>query len=160
MNEQSNKEYVSIEVSPKIKKQIEFYKDNEKMQLEVIKSFFEDEKVLMKDELKSLEEHSVKYRALILKSLEGYRDCYSSVEDEYNKVAKLSDQLLKKVEILCNPIENKVNNIKDIIKNVNKSLETIDIYKLETTLTILDKVNNLNDKETEILKLVLNNKSK
>ncbi len=108
-------EYVSIYVTPTVAKEFKAAKENEALKESIIRGFIEREVDFLKDEMKEIDEATIRYTAKLLT----IKDKFTEAQDKYSEeIAELCNISYKAFE----PIETKFNSFKKQIENTQKEV--------------------------------------
>ena len=150
-------EYVSIYVTPTLKKEFELAKDNQTLKESIIRSFLTVEKDWLTSELKEIDEATVKYSAKLIGIKDKFQEAQSSyleqIEGIYNSGLTTLKKLDTTIESTRKSIEYTAKHAQDMLSMLNK----IDTYKIDQLLKTVEKFNSMSDTEIQLLKKLINN---
>lgn len=156
IKKEERSEYVAIYVTPTLKKEFELAKDNKVLQETILKQFLTSEKDWLNDELKQIDETTVKYSAKLIGIKDAFSKCQDSyieeVESIYNNAKKTFIKLDSVAKQTKENIEQTKNNLSGLLNQINE----INFYKIEKTLELINKVNSMSESELELMKKLLN----
>jgi hypothetical protein len=155
-------EYVTMYVTPTAAKEFRAARDNKELQDQVIKRFVLNETDWLKDEMKEMDNVTLRYRAKLL----SIRDSFSDAQDLY---VKEIEELTSKSYEAFKPIEDKFIALKNSIKSIKNETNEVSIAvdaltkkvsyanydTIERMLNAIDRFNEMSDKEKELVTLLL-----
>jgi hypothetical protein len=149
-------EYVSIYVTPSLKREFELAKDNKSLQEGIIKQFLTTEKDWLNSELKDIDEATVKYSAKLI----GIKDAFSKCQDAYilevESVVKKANDTFRKLDTVTESTNKSIERTKSNLHGMLTQISAIDFYKVERLLELVNKINSMSDKDLELIKKLLN----
>jgi len=149
-------EYVAVYVTPTLKKEFELAKDNKVMQETILKNYLASEKEWLNDELRQIDESTVKYSAKLI----GIKDAFSKCQDAYvleiEDIYKKANDTFKKLDSISENTRKSIEGTKTNLERMLSQINSIDFYKIEKMLSLVDKVNSMSESELELLKKLLN----
>lgn len=148
-------EYVSLYVTPTIKREIELIKGDKEREEFIVKRFLTNEVEWLEQEIAAIDETVIKYKAKLIGIKDGFgkaQDLYvEQIEELYKKV---SDADSKISGILSNSMRD-VKNTTESIREVNSLLSGINTYKLEQLMTVVDRFNSMSSDEKNLISKLL-----
>lgn len=156
---QERTEWISMNVSKAIKNEFEMAKDNKSLQDEIIRRFLKSETEWLENELKDIDEVTIRYRARLI----GIKDAFSKAQDSYVKeiedIYNKSAETFSKAQGVSKLLEVETQKTVDIIKSLAKSIEYIDVRPLERMISVVEKFNSMTIEEKELINLLINKKA-
>jgi hypothetical protein len=147
-------EYVSMWVSEKVKREFELAKTNESLQEDIIRRFFTNEREWLEDEIKQVEESTVKYKAMLLK----VRDSFNLEQDKYiediEKVVGKADLTIKKLDKMVSGLDDKIKTTGNGLAEMCKKFEYVNTHNLERLMEAVDKWNSYSEDQKELIKML------
>lgn len=150
-------ESVFIYVTPEVKKELEAIKDNESLKIDIIKRFLRSEEPWLEEELRCIEEMTIKYKAKMI----GIKDAFSTAQDAY--VTEI-EQLYRKLADAEKSLDSKARQIKEKfdpmltqVRSIHEALEKLPLYRLEKAIELIDSYNRMDESTKEMFKLIVNN---
>lgn len=156
-------ECLFLHVTPSFKKEYESIQDDDKMKEFVIKQYFQREVGWMEEDLKEMDNSTIKYKAQLIKIKEAFGKANEDYSDEISKMydcvsianRKLSEELVKqKTEV-----DNLAKSVRSLNEQVNEICSSIDTYKMQRLndmLNMAERFAKLSDDEKGFIKLVIN----
>lgn len=155
--ENKDKEFISLYLPKDLIKQLEGFKDNYKLQSDVIKTFYESEKNNLKQELSQLDDELLKYKAYLLKSRELYKEAsdlhYQKLEEFWNEVYKGLPEFKNKVK----NISDSLIPLTEELSKVKKAIEGISTYEIKNLIEIVTLVDNLSPEKIKMFNYLIDN---
>lgn len=149
-------EYVGISVTPTIKKEFELAKDNQALKETILKRFLANETEWLSDELKEIDDATIKYSAKLIGIKEAFGKCQDAYSDEiaimYNKAYKS----FQKIKDISDSTNESIKTTKEKLSFMLEQISNINFYKIEKTLELINKVNSMSESELELMKKLLN----
>lgn len=154
-NKEERSEGVYIYVTPSIKRDFELAKDNKELQETIIKSFLQSEKEWLNQELKCIDESTIKYSARLLGIKESFSKCQDAYITEIEALYKTAENTLSKLNSVVESTNISINRTQLNLAAVLNQAQKVDFYKIEKMLDLLNKVNSMGDSELALLKKML-----
>ena len=160
--ESKRTEYVSLNVTPEVKKEIERYADDDKMKEEIIRQYIEREKNWMNDSLKDFDESELLYRCALVK----IKDSFKKAQNEYSEAIT---ELYTEAEKQTHDLKNKLSEPRDMLLQMQKELSCFEaeikglpsIYTLQSIkdlFSIIKTYNMMSETDKELLIKIINKK--
>lgn len=151
MQDSKRTEYVGIYVTPEVKKELEFAKDNPTLIESILKRYLTGEKIFVEQELKEIDELTVKYRARLI----GIRDAFQEANSQY----------VQEIEEIYNTGQTTLNKLSSSIKSFRESIQSVQtqyaqfnsfqINQFERILNLLERFRQMSTEEKEMLKILM-----
>ena len=151
-------EYVGIYITPSIKREFELAKDNKSLQEDIIKRFLQSEREWLSDEIKQIDESTVKYSAKLIGIKENFEKAQNSYVEEIEKIWKVAECTFSKVDTISKNLQSELNASSNRIASLSKQVSAIDFHKLNQLMDTVTKFNNMASSELELLAKLLNTK--
>ena len=148
-------EYVSIYVTKSVKTEFESAKDNQALKETIIKNYLQSERNWLEDELKQIDEATIKYSAKLIGIKEAFGKTQDAYVEEVEAIYKKANETFKKLDSVSVNVSRNIESVKTQLSGVLTQINTIDFYKIEKLTSLVDKVNGMSDKELELLKKLL-----
>ncbi len=149
-------EYISMYVSPTVKKQWEGARDNAKLQEEIIKMHITSESSWIESELKEMDEMTIKYKAKLI----GIKDAFSQAQDSYQEeveaIWEKANQTFSKVNTITDSLARKSEEALISINGLSNGIRFINVERLERLLVVIDKYNALGKEEKGLINALIN----
>ena len=154
---EKNTELISTWVSPEIAR--EFKKAaNEDEQLEVIRKIMDRNRRNMSGDIEAMEDDTVQFKGILL----SYKKAYSEALDKqleanytvWEEIDKKMPSLRKKVLIFqnaINPIQTQIEDVVSLVEKLDKRLETINTYRLEQLIKLIETIAHCDDTTKDLL---------
>lgn len=153
--EDKRTEYVSIYVTPEVKKEFNLAKDTPALQETILRRFLRSETEFMESEMKAIDDYTIRYKAKLI----GIRDAFDKTQDSYiEEIEAINEKVQKtltKIDTVTRPLNDQCRTILSTIKAINTSIADIDIYKLERLISTVEAYNNMSDSQKELIKLLV-----
>ena len=148
-------EGIYMYVTPTIAKEYKEAKDNKELEETIIKRFLRSETEWLEEELKAMDDQTIKYRAKLI----GIKEAFSLAQDSYvTEIESISTKAYTTLTKLDNFTKDLNNNIQSCFNNIvalDKRLQYINIIPLEKLLASVDRFNEMNDEQKQLIKLLL-----
>lgn len=151
-------EYVSMMVSPSVKREFEAARTNKELQETIIKNHIQSEAGWLEQELKNIDEATIKYKAKLI----GIKDAFSKAQDTYveecEKIYGIADQTIRKIDTLS---ERFIDSLDEPIHKVKQLGQIIDavtgtrLHNLEKMIELAERFQRLGAQEKSLIKLLL-----
>ena len=156
MKTEERSEYVAIWVTPTLKKEFELAKDNQVLKETILKRYLTTETDWLNEELKEIEESTVKYSAKLI----GIKDAFSKCQDAYvaeiEKIYKQANGTFSKLNTVTESTRKNIERTKNNLTEMLTQISRIDFHKIEKMLELINKVNSMSTSEMELMKKLLN----
>lgn len=111
MSDNKRTEYVGVYVTPEVKKEIEFNKDNPTIIENIIKRYLSSEKDFVEQELKDIDDVTVKYKARLIGIREAFQEANSSYVQEIEDIYKSGETTLNKLSSSIKSFKEEIQSI-------------------------------------------------
>ena len=155
MKTEERTEWVSMRVTPSIKKEFERLGDDDKMKEFIIKNLFETEKNWLESEMKEMDDATLKYSAKLITIKENFSKAQDSYVQEIEKISSEADKTFKKLDSVAESLNNKMKTANETLSRIYGNIKSINLYDLERLIGLLDKYNSMSEKEKELMKILL-----
>ena len=155
-NKEERNEYVAIYVTPTVKRELEAAKDNQALKELILKQYLTSEKDWLEEELKQIDESTVKYYAKLIGIKDAFSKCQDAYVEEIESIYKKANDTFIKLDTISVDTKKSIEHTKDSLKDMLKSISEIDFYKIDKLLEIINKVNLMSSDELELMKKLLN----
>lgn len=149
-------EYVAVYVTPTLKKEFELAKDNKALQETILKGYLSTEKDWLNDELRQIDESTVKYSAKLIGIKDAFAKCQDAYVLEIEDIYKKANNTFQKLDSIAENTRKSIESTKTNLERMLSQINSIDFYKIEKMLSLVDKVNSMSETELELLKKLLN----
>lgn len=149
-------EYVSIYVTPTLKKEFELAKDNQSLKESIIKNYLSSERNWLEDELKQVDESTIKYSAKLIGIKEKFQLAQNAYVEEIESIYKTANNTFKKLDTISSDLEKKLANAYSDTNQLISKINSMDFSKIERLLDLTNRVSNMSTSEKELLKKLLN----
>lgn len=151
-----DKEYVGLYLPKKLAKSLKELEDGI-TQEKLIKQFFEHSKDDLRASLEDLQEGILRYKGMMVTAKQAFKE---AKEEQLGASYKLWEKFEKelpdieeKTRVLTDrlkPLENQLNRLNERINNIN-------VHKLERSVELIEKLNNMAPETKNIFKFLLEN---
>lgn len=156
IKKEERSECVAIYVTPTLKKEFELAKDNQSLKETILKQYLTQEKDWLNDELKQIDESTVKYSVKLIGIKDAFDKCQNVYIDEIETIYKKANDTFKKLDTISESTRKSIEHTKSNLHGMLNQISNIDFYKIETMLELINKVNSMSNTEIELLKKILN----
>jgi methyl-accepting chemotaxis protein len=156
IKKEERSEYVAIYVTPTLKKEFELAKDNQALKETILKQYLTNEKDWLNDELKQIDESTVKYSAKLIGIKDAFSKCQDAYVEEIEAIYKQANDTFRKLDTVSESTRKNIEQTKNNLKGMLTQISTIDFYKIEKMLELINKVNSMSNSEMELMKKLLN----
>lgn len=154
--EDNRSEYIGIYVTPEFKKHLDLVKDNTSLRDTLINQFFEGEKEWMEQEIKGIDEQTIKYRAKLLQIKDNFSQAQQSYVEEIDKIYESGNKTLKDLDKRVSDIQQQISFAKEQLGGLSKSIISIHTGGLEKLLDLVDRYNKMGDDEKTLIMALIN----
>ena len=155
MKTEERTEWVSMRVTPSIKKEFERLGDDDKMKEFIIKNLFETEKNWLESEMKEMDDATLKQSVKLLTIKENFSKAQDSYVQEIEKISSEADKTFKKLDSVAESLNNKMKIANESLSRIYGNIKSINLYDIERLIGLLDKYNSMSEKEKELMKILL-----
>lgn len=150
-NQEKRSESVFLYVTPTVKKQLEELKDNDSLKESIIRGFLKTETEWLNQELKQIDEYTIKYKAKLIGIKEVFQQNQDAYLSEIDAIYQASRGKLNSIDTLCENINKQISRVENNLNLVSKGIQNLDLYKVEKLLNVIDKFNNMSKEELSLL---------
>ena len=148
-------EYVTIKVTPTVKKEFQLMASNEEMQDAIIRRFAESEIKMIEEDMRQIDEYSIRYRARLL----AIKDNYQGISDVHNKeiddIYTTVHTKLKGFDKISEKLERDSEKTLHNFKKIAQSIEYVPVDRFERLLTCIEKFKQLSTEEQELIEKLI-----
>ena len=156
MSKEERSESIYLYVTPSVKKELDAVRDNQALKESIIKQFLTTETDWLKDEIKQIDESTVKYHAKLIGIKDAFSKCQDSYVEEIESIYKKAVETFKKLDTVSENTRKNIEYTKSNLAGMLTQISTIDFYKIEKMLEVINKVNSMSNTELDLLKKLLN----
>ena len=144
-----------VYVTPTVAKEYKVAATNKDLEETIIKRFLKSETDWLSEELKAMDDQTIKYKAKLI----GIKEAFSLAQDSYvTEIESISTKAYTTLTKLDNFTKDLNNNIQSCFNNIvalDKRLQCTNITSLEKLLAAVDRFNEMNDEQKQLIKLLL-----
>jgi hypothetical protein len=155
IKKEERNEYVSIYVTKSLKQEFELAKDNQTLKETIIRNYLSSERDWLNEELKQIDESTVKYSAKLIGIKDKFQEANSSYVEEVENIYKNANETFRKLDTITVKTQKNIEYTKDRLSDVLKKINDIDFSKLDRLINTIDKFNSMNKEELDLLKKLL-----
>lgn len=151
-------EYLGIYVTPEVKKELDAVRNNSELEEQIYRRFIESETQWLEEEIMSIDEIEVKYRAKLI----GIKDSFAKVQDTYveqiEKLISKTDKRNQDLDASLNQLNEKVQAVFDNANELSKRVDNLgylNINRLESFMDVLDRFDKYSNEQKELMKMLL-----
>lgn len=156
IKKEERSEYVAIYVTPTLKKEFELAKDNQVLKETILKQFLSNEKDWLNDELKQIDESTVKYSAKLIGIKDAFSKCQDAYAEEIDSIYNKANDTFRKLDTISENTRKSIEYTKANLSGMLTQISTIDFYKIEAMLALINKINSMSITELELVKKLVN----
>lgn len=154
-NKQERTEYITMYVTPEVKKELDQASTNDKLKEDIIRGFLKGEKDWLRDELRQIDNATIEYSSRLI----GIKDAFDKVSKVHiEEIDKLNEKVyssLSKPSNLVDGILTKVKFLKEDITYVNDNINSLNLDRLERCLDLVDRINSLGKEDISLFKKLI-----
>lgn len=157
---------ISLWVTPSVKKEFEFAKDNQSLQEKIIKSFIGNEIEFVKDEISKISEIDVRYKAMLLTIKDNFEKAYDayyeSLEPLVNKLSELDRKLRNSLEPTMETLKDlnhKADSLFKLVERADRAIKSINTDRVYDLMELIDKINSMSEEDKSVLSMLLKSKT-
>jgi hypothetical protein len=155
VKKEERNEYVSIYVTKSLKQEFELAKDNQTLKEKIIRDYLSGEKDWLEDELKQIDESTIKYSAKLIGIKDKFQDANSAYVEQVEAIYNNANETFKKLDGVAIQTQKNIEYTKERLSDVLKQINNIDFSKLDRLINTVDKFNNMSSEELDLLKKLL-----
>lgn len=148
--------WISLNVTESVFRELEVAKDNQTLRDDIIKRFVSSEASWLEDEMKLLDEQTVRYRSRLL----GIRDAFAKAQDEYvselEAIARKATETFDKVDGFTKTLHDHLDAAKRGVAGISDAVGRIDVSTLERLLAAVERFNAMKPDEKELVSMLAN----
>ena len=148
-------EVITLWVTPEVKKEFGIAKDNKILQEEIIRRFVKTEVVWMESELKEIDEATIKYKAKLITIKDNFGLAQDSYIKEIENIYGIASKTFSKFSDITKKLDNNIDHVYEKLGQISTKMNYINTDPLEKLLNLVDRYNNMGNKERELIKLLL-----
>ena len=159
-----DKEYISMYVSKEFKEMWEESKDKQKLFDSYIVKHIEDVKKDLHASVESLDDEILEFKGTCIKYRREFAEVTEGiVDDTYKSMEKLQtsrhqfEQNIKSMNTELDRVEKRVDDVTKKIDGINSKVSGVSVYKLENVLELLNKIENLTEKQQRMFEFLIEN---
>lgn len=149
-------EMVFISVTPKVKKEIELIKDNQSLKEQIIKNFFATEKNWIEQELKAVDEATLKYSAKLITIKDKFAEVQSSYIEEVESIYNTAEKTFSKIDTITSKLDLKSEQAIKGVKRLSNAIGHINVERMERLMDAVDRFSSMNPEQKEMIELIIN----
>lgn len=153
-------EYVSFRVTPEDKKKIEAQNESYKLQIAIINEGFLSEKNWIKNELSTLDDNILQYRAMLLKTREAV---LAAQKEHSDKLNEMWDEIAQGIPSFKSKVERIVSELKPIsesITQINATIKNQSTYQIESLQKVVESFSRMSETDKQLFNVLLNHVTK
>jgi len=150
MSEQKELIWVSKEV-----KTIFESLDSDHEKLRIVDELIKDRKLGITQDIESLDDDLLRFKAFSLKYKTELQKIYEDQNDKLGKLFEDIGDISSKMYLKIEDTKNKLNPITDKIKEVNKTLESLNTYKIERVIELLNTFNKMSEEDKRLFEILI-----
>lgn len=128
--------------------------DDEK--LKCVAKYIDSKKQTITADIEALDDDLLRFKAFALKYKTEIEKVYNEQSDALEKVFLDCGDVQSKMYLKIEETKKALLPIVDKIKEVNKTLDNINTYKIERMIELIHKFSVMNDEEKRILEIIIN----
>jgi hypothetical protein len=106
--------------------------------------------------LKQIDESTVKYSAKLIGIKDAFSKCQDAYVEEIEAIYKQANDTFRKLDTVSESTRKSIEYTKSNLTSMLSQISTIDFYKIEKMLELINKVNSMSNSEMELMKKLLN----
>lgn len=151
--ENKRTEYVSVWVTPEVKREVELNKDNPTIVENIIKRYLSSEKDFVEQELREIDDAAVKYKARLIGIREIFKEANDLYTAEIEEIYESGSKTLKKLDYTIKEVKKDIEYItKEYVQWSN-----LQLHHMERALKLMETFRYLSPEEKEMLKILMDN---
>ncbi len=144
--------YVPVEIADRL----EGLKSVDQMAL-VVDEYFADSRKEVANQLEDLDEQVLVYKALMIKAKGAFKEASTEMIEQSYQVWEAIDEKRPWVRAKVEQITDELKPIKENLDEIDALLKTLDFYRLEKVMDLLEKIEYVPDETKKMLAFLLNN---
>lgn len=154
--QEERSEYFAFYVTPTLKRELEQQKDNQALKETIIKNYLASERNWLENELKMIDETTIKYSAKLI----GIKEAFAKQQDVYitecEAIADTAYQAFNKLDTITEATEQRIDQASGRLLSLHSQVSKLDFNKFERMLELVKKLSSMTEYEMELLKKILN----
>jgi len=147
-----------IYVTPTVAKEYKAAATNKDLEDTIIKNFLKSETNWLSEELKSMDEQTIKYKAKLIGIKEAFGLAQDSYVTEIEAIHEKAYNTLNKLNTVTKSLSESIKiNFNDLVA-LDKRLSYVNVGSLERLLTAVDRFNDMTSEQKQLIKLLLDGK--
>jgi len=155
MEKEERSEYVSIYVTPKVKREFELAKDNKALQETIIRNFCQSETYWLEGEMKEIDEATIKYTAKLLTIKDRFQEAHASYVGQLEDICTIARSTFLKIDGISKSLETQLASAYSDTKQLSEKINSLNYSHLEKFLDVVERFNRMPDTEKELIKMLL-----
>jgi archaellum component FlaC len=152
MDRVADKEYTYV--PKRLVKLLQDSEDHEK----IIFEFIDESKREVRQNLESLDEDLLQYRAMMAKSKQAFREAKDEQCNAMYELWESYEPELGKVRTMAKNVAKELAPIKNAVLDLQKTIDGVSTYSLEKMVEIVKQVGSMSDDEKDMFKMLLDRK--
>jgi len=129
--------------------------DSDHEKLRIVDELIKDRKLGITQDIESLDDDLLRFKAFSLKYKTELQKVYEDQNDKLGKLFEDIGDISSKMYLKIEETKNKLNPITDKIKEVNKTLESLNTYKIERVIELIDKFNRMSEEDKRLFEILI-----
>ena len=157
--ENKRTESIWIDVTPEVKKEFDNCRNDKEMQEQIIRDYITREKEWLNESLEEFDKSELIYKCSLVKIKDSFKKAQEEYADDISKLYDLAyvknkqlKEELEKPEKTINELNEKVNEIKTVLRDLQISSV---IQKMESFMSLIERFNNLSSEDKSLIKLLI-----
>lgn len=147
--------YVHLQLPVAIAAEVELNKNNMLRQEEVIKNFFKGERDFIEDQLREMDELTVKYASKLIAVRDAFKDEAVKHEKIIEELYVTARDKFDSLDGIADAVRNKIGNSANSLTTLMDRVDKIDHTKLTRLIEAVERWERMGDSEKELIKLVI-----
>ncbi|MCR9263333.1 MAG: hypothetical protein NXH86_04205 [Flavobacteriaceae bacterium] len=151
-------EHIFLNVTPKVKKELEMAKYNHALKDSIIKNFIESESNWLKDEMRDIDEYTVKYRAKLLTIKDNFSEAQSSYVEQIEEIYSVANKTFSKIDKVSNTLNEKIESSYNQLEALSKKISYINHDRLDRLLDAVERYSNMTTEQKRLIEMIISEK--
>ena len=129
--------------------------DSDHEKLRIVDELIKDRKLGITQDIESLDDDLLRFKAFSLKYKTELQKVYDEQSDKLEKLFENCGDIQSKMYLKIEETKTKLNPITDKIKEVNKTLESLNTYKIERVIELLNTFNKMSEEDKRLFEILI-----
>lgn len=130
--------------------------DTDFKKVELVNKIIADKKLDITNDIQNLDDDLLRFKAFALNYSTAFKKTYEDQSEKLFKIWEDCSEPINKIDAKTMSIRKDIIGISKDIDGLAKQLETLNTYKLERLIELIQTYNNMSDNDKDVFKVILN----